>query len=215
MVQVIGAGLGRTGTASLKLALETLLGGPCYHMFELLQRPSDAETWAAGLRGRSVDWEQFLDGWSAIVDFPGAGAVDELATAFPDATVLLSTRDPDAWWESADRTIFSFEREHDGSTPQGRMGNAMMHRVGVDVFDRDASIAAFVAHNDRIRREYAGRLIEWQPGDGWAPLCVGLGVDEPDEDYPHANEAGGFFDQVRAALAGDVPRNADPPAGYR
>ncbi|MFN3256493.1 MAG: sulfotransferase family protein [Ilumatobacter sp.] len=216
MVRVIGAGLGRTGTASLKLALETLLGGPCYHMFELLQRRDDAATWAAALSGEPVDWPTFLDGWTAVVDFPACAAVDELAAAFPDAKVLLSTRDPESWWDSADRTILQFERRRVDGSASGDMGAAMLGRVGIDPHDRDVSIAAFVAHERRIRETFGPeRLIEWRSGDGWEPLCDGLGLAEPDEPFPHSNSSASFFDEVEAALRGEVRRNAEPPLAYR
>lgn len=215
MVTVIGAGVGRTGTNSLKLALETLLGGPCYHMFELLQRREDAVTWTAGISGEDVDWAAFLEGWSAVVDFPACSAVDELAVAFPDAKVLLSTRDPADWWASADRTIFTFERRREPGTPSGDLGAAMTGRIGIDPNDRDVSVAAFLAHEERIRETYADRLIEWHPGDGWTPLCRGLDLPEPDEPYPHSNSSGSFFEQAEAAMRGDVQRNAVPPPDYR
>lgn len=211
MVQVIGAGLGRTGTASLKLALETLLGGPCYHMFELLQHREDATTWTAGISGDPVDWSAFLDGWAAVVDFPACAAVDQLATAFPDAPILLSTRDPEAWWESADRTILQFERRRAPGSATGDMGAAMFGEIGIDPHDRNASIAAFVAHEERIRSAYGDRLVEWRSGDGWEPLCVGLGLPTPDEPFPHSNSSAEFFDEVEAALRGEVRRNAEPP----
>ena len=215
MVQVIGAGFGRTGTNSLKLALETLLGGPCYHMVELFQRPTDALAWTSGISGGDVDWAELLDGWSAVVDFPGCSATDELAAAFPDAKILLSTRDPESWWASADRTIFVRAREAEPGTPPGDMVAAMLGRVGVDPDDRDRSIAAFVAHEQRICEQYADRLIEWRPGDGWEPLCAGLGVAVPDEPYPHTNTSEGFDEMVDAARRGDVERNAVPPLDYR
>ena len=212
MVQVIGAGFGRTGTVSLKLALETLLGGPCYHMYEFIDRGSDGPTWVSGFAGTDVDWPEFLAGWSAIVDWPGVSCVDELAAAFPDAKILLSTRDPESWWASADRTILELARANEAGTPAHAFTSAMFGRCGVDVHDRERSIAAFVAHNDRMRSTYGpDRLIEWQPGDGWTPLCGALDLAPPEEPYPHANTAGDFADEVERVRAGEVPRNVAAP----
>ena len=212
MVQVIGAGFGRTGTVSLKLALETLLGGPCYHMYEFLNRREDAPAWMSGFAGADVDWPELLAGWSAIVDWPGVACVDELATAFPDAKILLSTRDPDSWWRSADRTILEVVRDAEpGSLGAGFMA-AMFERSGVDAADPEASTSAYLEHNDRIRSTFGpSRLIEWQPGDGWPPICDGLGIDPPDEPYPHANSSGDFADEMERVRGGKVPRNAVPP----
>ena len=110
-MQVIGAGLGRTGTNSLKLALEMLLNGPCYHMFELWQHPEDVSIWQSAVDGNSIDWRNFLKPWKATVDWPGAPLFDRMAEAFPDALVLLSTRDPESWYESINSTIFMIMRK--------------------------------------------------------------------------------------------------------
>ncbi len=106
-LQVVGAGLGRTGTLSLKQALEQLLDGPCYHMMEVFGKRDAIDTWHRASKGQSPDWNTFLDGYVATVDWPAAAFWDELAEANPDAVVLLSTRDADAWWTSASNTIFA------------------------------------------------------------------------------------------------------------
>ena len=106
-MRLVGAGLGRTGTMSLKLALEQLLEGRCYHMMEVFGRPDDIPVWHRAVRGEYPDWAAFLRDYDAAVDWPVAAFWRELADAFPDAPVLLSTRrDADAWWTSASETIF-------------------------------------------------------------------------------------------------------------
>ena len=93
-------GLGRTGTASLKQALESLLGGPCYHMFEVFQRPQDTHVWHAAVRGEQVDWAALLGSYSAAVDWPACTFWRELSASNPEALILLSTRDlPEKWWQ--------------------------------------------------------------------------------------------------------------------
>ena len=106
-MQVIGAGLGRTGTNSLKVALEVLLNGPCYHMFELWQHPEDVSSWQSAVDGQPMNWQQFLGNWVATVDWPGAPLFDQMAQAFPDALVLLSIREDESWYQSINNTIFS------------------------------------------------------------------------------------------------------------
>src|SRR5271155_3282411 len=106
-LQVVGAGLGRTGTHSLKVAFEQLLGGPCYHMVEVFGRPDQRDTWAAAARGEEVDWAAFLAPYRATVDWPAAAFWRELSDAAPEAVIVLSVRDADAWWKSASETIFA------------------------------------------------------------------------------------------------------------
>src|SRR5205807_4528487 len=105
-LKVVGAGLGRTGTNSLKLALEQLLGAPCYHMLEVMQHPQHTPSWEAAVRGEAVDWSTLLNGYAATVDWPASAFWSELRASNPDALLLLSTRDSARrWWESMQRTI--------------------------------------------------------------------------------------------------------------
>src|SRR5512139_2619631 len=104
-LRIVGAGLGRTGTLSLKLALEKLLGAPCYHMLEVFAHPEHIAVWHTAAQGRPTDWPALFRGYAATVDWPGASFYRELMDAYPDAIVLLSTRDPDSWWRSASATI--------------------------------------------------------------------------------------------------------------
>lgn len=197
---------------SLKLALELLLEGPCYHMTEQINRPADAAMWSAALRGDAVDWSGFLDGWVATVDWPGCAVYDQLADAFPDATVLLSSRDPASWWDSATRTIIPSVQRLDPDNPMRNYLVAVLGSTGVRLDDRDASIAAFIAHNEKVRSSFgAERLIEWHPGDGWGPLCAGLALPEPDAPFPHENSSSSYAAMIADARAGNPPRNAAPP----
>jgi Sulfotransferase domain len=194
-LKIVGAGVGRTGTASLKEALETLTGGRCYHMMEVFGRPGDAAVWTAVLRGDPPHWDTFLADFDAAVDWPACSAWRELAAAYPDAPVLLSTRDADSWWRSASRTIFEV-MDSDKAPPDpgwAEMTDAMLATFTPDWRDETAAKAAFEAHNACVRAEIpADRLIEWRPGDGWEPLCRGLGVDIPDTPYPHTNTTDEF-----------------------
>jgi hypothetical protein len=198
-LQVVGAGLGRTGTHSLKVAFEQLLGGPCYHMVEVFGRPDQREMWAAAVRGEEVDWANFLAPYRATVDWPAAAFWQDLSVAAPDAVIVLSTRDSNAWWKSASETIFAvLARGPSPGDDAGREELTMIEaliarRFTPDWQERDGAIAAYEAHNARVRSEAApGRLVEWQPGDGWAPLCAALGLAEPSEPFPHLNSTSDF-----------------------
>ncbi|HEV2474540.1 MAG TPA: sulfotransferase, partial [Chthonomonadales bacterium] len=105
-LRVVGAGVGRTGTHSLKLALERLLSAPCYHMAEVFQHADHVPMWHSAATGEMPEWDNLLAGYSAAVDWPASAFWSELSKAYPDAVVLLSTRDPEKWWESAHETIF-------------------------------------------------------------------------------------------------------------
>ena len=109
-MKVIGAGFGRTGTMSLKEALEELGFGPCYHAIELFENPAHAGLWEAAERGEPVDWDELLGGYEATVDWPGCTFYKDLMQAYPDAKVLLNVWDPERWYESAANTIYNIRR---------------------------------------------------------------------------------------------------------
>lgn len=106
-MRVIGAGFGRTGTMSLKAALEELGYAPCYHMTDLFENPEHVAPWEAATREEPVDWEELFEGYRATVDWPGAACYKELMKAYPDAKVLLSVRGPEGWYESTKNTIYA------------------------------------------------------------------------------------------------------------
>jgi len=192
-LRLIGAGVGRTGTMSLKVALERLLGGPCYHMAEVFKRPEHVPLWRAAAEGKMPDWHELLDGYAAAVDWPVAAFWPELSEAFPDAVVLLSLRDADSWWRSVHATIFPASSQ--ARDEWRAMVDAMFaNRFTAALEDREACIAAFERHNARVRERIpAHRLLEWRAADGWAPLCAALGVPVPDEPFPRANTTEDFL----------------------
>jgi Sulfotransferase domain len=204
-LRVVGAGLGRTGTHSLKVALERLLGGPCYHMVEVFKRPADIPVWRAAAKKEPVDWHKTFEGYASVVDWPAAAYWEEIAEAFPKAIILLSTRDADGWWKSATRTIFEGFRR--GPTPETAPGFREMitETLGAtftpDFLDEAAAKAAFERHTADVRkRAPANRLVEWRAQDGWEPLCKALGVPVPAEPFPVTNTA----DEFRARSKFDV-----------
>ena len=198
-LQVVGAGVGRTGTHSLKLALEQLLGGPCHHMVEILGNPEQMPGWIDAIEGRPVDWSQLLDGYRSIVDWPGGSFWRELLDANPDALVLLSVRDPDDWYRSASNTIFqTFDNMPPEISPWMNSVRTLLRDRFSDQFDdKGAMIAAFERHNDSVRRDAPpAQLLEWEPGDGWEPICERLSVPVPAEPFPVTNTTDEFRTMV-------------------
>ncbi|MET7338902.1 sulfotransferase family protein [Nonomuraea sp. NPDC005650] len=215
-MRVIGAGFPRTGTTSLKAALERLLGAPCYHMRELFGRPDDAAVWRDAYAGVMPDWHRFLGEYAAGVDWPVSWFWRELSAAQPDALVLLSRREsPERWYRSMDQTVLEGARrltlgDFAGARPplvargtpeQARAKEEMMRAMfgGAfdDPFDRDKVIAAYERHLAEVRATVpAHRLLEWQPADGWQPLCAALGLPVPDEPFPHENTAADMRDRI-------------------
>jgi len=198
-MKVVGAGLGRTGTASLKKALEHLLGGTCHHMFEV-DSAEQARGWHAAAEGNPPDWHEFLADYTALVDWPGASFWPELSEAFPDALVLLSLRPLDEWWESVNATIFRpstppTEDPDGGALARQEMWKSIIrNRFQADTTDRESSIEAAAAHNQAVIDTVpAERLLIYTPGDGWEPICNALGLPVPDIDYPHTNSREEFL----------------------
>jgi hypothetical protein len=209
-LRVVGAGVGRTGTLSLKGALETLLGGPCYHMMEVFSRPGDLSLWTDAGAGEAVDWTTALGDYTATTDFPACLFWRELSELYPDAMVLLSTRaDSQIWWESVSQTIFSPALEAmSADRPEWwtMWQSVSKARFTDQTQDEAAAKAAYDRHNAEVRASVpADRLIDWQPGDGWAPICEGLGLSIPDTPFPHVNTRA----EIRAMITEGVPFGAD------
>jgi len=200
MLRVVGAGLGRTGTLSLKLALERLLGAPCHHMLELFAHPEQVPVWHAAARGEMPDWSKLLHGYAASVDWPSAAFWPELARAFPAALVLLSVRDADAWWRSAGETIFPALEQAPSPEWRAMIEDLFASRFTSAYRDRAAAIAAFERNNALVREKVpAHRLLEWRAVDGWAPICGAFGLPIPAEPFPHVNTTAEFLAR-RAAV---------------
>jgi hypothetical protein len=199
-LKVIGAGFGRTGTLSLKLALEELGLGPCYHMIEVNAHSEHDAMWLALAKGETSDWRPMLKGYASTVDWPTTSIWKELAAANPDAKVILTLRDPERWYESAAATIFarmlefeSLRGDRAAVDPARRRHMEMINTLIVEKtfggsLAKDRAIAVFNAHNDKVRRSVPPeRLLVYESGDGWEPLCGFLGVPVPATPYPKVN----------------------------
>lgn len=198
-VAVVGAGVGRTGTHSLKVALEQLLDAPCHHMLEILGDPTQVPAWTDAIEGRPVDWQAMLARYRAIVDWPGGAFWRELSAAYPDALVLLSVRDPESWYRSASNTIFlSFDRVPPELKPwMDEVRKLLRDRFSDRFDDQTAMMDAFERHNDAVRAGIPSeRLLEWTPGDGWEPICERLGLPVPSEPFPVTNTTDEFREML-------------------
>lgn len=204
-LRVVGAGVGRTGTESLKLGLELLLGGRCYHMLELIANPHGFRYWARAVSDEMPDWDEVFDGYVAAVDWPAAAFWPEIIAAYPDALVLLSTRNSaEEWYRSASETIFALMPEQipDEGSDRSFLPQMMAERFTADLHDPAKAMAAYEAHNQRVRDMVPSeRLLEWRPGDAWGPICDALDLPEPDVPFPHANTTAMFHARVREGFA--------------
>jgi Sulfotransferase domain len=200
-LQVIGAGFGRTGTYSLKLALEQLGFSPCHHMSEVRANPERLVPWQAAAQRDMPDWDEVFAGYLAQVDWPGACYWRELAKHFPDAKVILSTRPEDEWFDSFQATIAPLIRDRAMHTNEHMRAIAEMSHeaIGQQVFgglmdDRAHACAVFRDHIAEVQRTIAPeRLLTWCAAQGWAPLCRFLGVRVPDTPFPHTNATDAFL----------------------
>jgi hypothetical protein len=190
-LKLIGAGFGRTGTMSLKAALEQLGLNPCYHMVECFPKgPQHWDLWTQAANG-SPDWDAIFDGFEATVDFPACTSYRALAEYYPDAKVVLSVRDPEAWYRSTQETIFSkpwidwLANSEAAPYMSGTINDYFDNRM----HDRDHLIARFNEHIDEVKATIApGRLLVFEAKQGWEPLCNFLELPVPDGDFPHIND---------------------------
>ncbi|GAA0925260.1 sulfotransferase family protein [Nonomuraea longicatena] len=185
MLEVIGAGFGRTGTLSMKAALERLGFGPCYHAVEVMRHPEHVPLWDAAAAG-APDWETVFDGYRSTVDFPSTLYWKELIAAYPEAKVILTLRDPQAWYASVRSTVVA---EAEAKVADGDPPPDWLLAVVERVREEKAAIAWFEEHNAEVRSTVpADRLLVFEVTQGWGPLCAFLGVEAPAEPFPRLNE---------------------------
>jgi hypothetical protein len=210
-LKVIGAGFGRTGTMSLKTALEQLGFSKCYHMFEVSLNEGHVELWRAIERGEDVDLHALFEGYQATVDWPSCNYWESQLAAFPDAKVILSLRDPESWYRSVMKTIYP-------SSVAGRQAKDPVLKARVEMIfeviwdgvfdgrmdDKDHVISVFNAHNQYVQDTLpADRLLVFEARQGWQPLCEFLEVPVPAEDYPKTNTTEDFLAMVAARTQAD------------
>jgi hypothetical protein len=217
-MKVIGVGVGRTGTLSLKAALDRLGFGPCFHMRNVLDHPERLPLWEAAAAGSAIDWDEVFAGYESSVDWPGAAFWRELTAYYSDAKVILTVRDPERWYDSVRETIYQLfgggtESPLAEEALQRIPGIATMHAFNRKLVwdgpflqgrfdDRDWAMRAFVRHNAAVCEEIPSeRLLVFDVSAGWVPLCDFLEVDRPEEEFPRLNDPAAFWGRVRDRLA--------------
>ena len=203
-IEVIGAGFGRTGTLSLKFAIEALGLDKCYHMMEVMRNESHAAQWRKAARGEAVDWDALYTGYRATVDWPSASFWRELRAVYPEAKVILTLRDSQQWYTSVMNTIWKFSSQATGDS-RTQLDEAAMERsmMGDEIIwqgvfggrmeDRDHVIECYERHNQEVIDTVpADKLLVYRPGDGWEPLCGFLQKTVPNTDYPKVNSTEDF-----------------------
>ncbi|MEM7172180.1 MAG: sulfotransferase family protein [Pseudomonadota bacterium] len=201
-LSIVGAGFGRTGTYSLKMALERLGFGPCHHMAELMEKPVQLTAWRALAAGAVPDWDEIFAGYRASVDWPAAYYWRELADYFSEAKVLLSVRPEESWFKSIQSTILPIvEAQEDEAGESGKavhVGHALIYRRTFDrrMGDHDHAIQVFRDHIADVQRTIPPeRLLTYDVSQGWAPLCAFLERPVPIEPFPHRNQSAEFHGQ--------------------
>jgi Sulfotransferase domain len=198
-LKVVGSGLGRTGTKSLQSALGILGFGPCHHMVEVFMHPESVPLWIEASRGRP-DWDAIFAGYDSCVDYPSAAYWRQTAAYYPDAKVLHSVRDPDTWFESTQATIFapnSMAARPDG--PLAEFFASFAGDIRAHLHDRAYMTDYFRRHTEEVKRTIAPeRLLIYEAGQGWEPLCEFLEVPVPETPYPSENSRAEFIARVQA-----------------
>jgi hypothetical protein len=204
MLEVMGAGFGRTGTHSLGLALEKLGFGPCYSMHEVARNPGHCEIWNHAMDGKPIDRVSFFHSYKSAVEWPSVAFFDEILQQFPTALVILTMRDPEAWYESAANAIFeALELSAYNPDPEKRESSGVSRRLilertfGGRYWDKHHALEVYQEHIDHVIREVPKeRLLQFEVKEGWEPLCKFLGKRVPNEPFPRMNERTDFINSA-------------------
>lgn len=206
-LDIIGAGFGRTGTMSLRDALNHLGFGPCYHMSEVIRNPHFAHHWAQLARGERVNWDTVFEGYRSTVDWPACTYWRELLQHWPEAKVILTVRESRRWHQSVLNTIFSDAHTARFEGPEAPADfRDMVRRLNHETFDgrsQDAehAIAVYEAHNAAVIRHVPpGQLLVFDPTEGWEPLCRFLEVPIPQEAFPRVNTTQQWLERPRREI---------------
>jgi len=198
-IKIIGAGFPRTGTMSLKRAIEELGFGPCYHMIDFVRDNSTIDFWQAKFRNENKDWKPLLSQHQSIVDFPGSLFYKELMAYYPDAKVVLSVRNSESWYESVKSTVISTGKKSgtaeisEAEVQRNKNFMRMRQLIWEEVFegrqdDKAYMIDCYEQHNAEVRASVPSeRLLEYSVREGWEPLASFLEVETPTRSFPHAN----------------------------
>ncbi len=216
-LKVIGTGNGRTGTLSLKSALDELGFGKCFHMYELIEHvPERVKYFEQAERGEAVNWDELFDGYNSAVDFPVIRYYKQVMAKYPDAKIIHTTRDPESWYKSFSETILyatqpDFKRILKmmirlpfSSTLRKKMrvlkfnGAMIRNMIGKNFNDKQAAITMFNLHNqDVLATVPKDRMLIYDVKQGWEPLCKFLDVPVPNTPFPNTNSTHEFLNNLK------------------
>ena len=220
-LKIIGSGLGRTGTSSLKVALEELGFGDCYHMFELLKAPHELKYFEQAERGENVDWDSLFVGYQSAIDYPIARYYKQLMVKYPDAKVIHTLRDPESWYKSCVETIFwaskpspgrilnmmvrmPFSKDIRSRLPVLKYNGKLIDlEFGGDISNKEAVIAVFKKRQEEVMNTVPKeRLLMYDVKQGWEALCTFLNVPVPSTPFPRVNTKDEFIENVKGLSKG-------------
>ena len=198
-MKVFGTGFGRTGTMSLKIALEKLGMGPCYHMREVVSHPSHIKIWYDISRGKHPNWNRLFKGFNSAVDFPVSLFYNKLINKFPDAKFILTIRDFDKWYISTANTIYKVpsilpEWFQQVVYPIKMFIAMQVNLIWVGLFnnkfsDKESARIVYYEHIERVKKVIpSDKLLIYEINKGWEPLCEFLNVDLPEMPFPKVND---------------------------
>jgi hypothetical protein len=201
MLEIIGAGFGRTGTHSLALALDKLGFGPCYTIQEVANNHDHTQFWNNAMNGKKVDWYHLFSSYKSCVEWPSVFFFQELAYRFPQAKFILTLREPETWYESASKTIFeALELSAFNPDPKKRENSNMNRRLILECtfegrhHDREFATEVYRKHIQRVIDFIPGeRLLQFDVRDGWEPLCKFFQKPIPQEPFPWLNARSAFI----------------------
>ncbi|MDQ3019929.1 MAG: sulfotransferase family protein [Bacteroidota bacterium] len=215
-LKIIGTGLGRTGTHSLKLALEQLGFGKCYHMIELIQHPEGLKYFQQAEKDEHVNWEELFEGYHSAVDYPVARYYKQLIKYYPDAKIIHTIRDAESWYKSVTDTIFwvskpslwrilkvavhlPFSSETRSRLPVFKFNGKLIElEFGKDLKNKEEVIRRFNLHNEEVIKTIPKeRLLVFNPKGGWDPLCNFLNVPVPENPFPKSNTKDEFIQRAK------------------
>lgn len=205
-LRVIGASLGRTGTLSLKMALEQLGYGPCLHMSDFAADPQLCRSWLEELAAESPNWHRLVWRYGSLVDWPACVFVEQLLRWAPSAKVIFTERDFDGWYQSVSETVFPALRWA-RLVPEDRapefirlVKKVIAEKTFAGKFDRESAFELYHAHRKHIVGLVPStQLLLFDVRDGWEPLCEFLQRELPKGDFPRENAAGEFFGMLGRA----------------
>ncbi len=188
----------------MKGALEHLGPGPCYHMLEVMNRPENADAWYDAAQSGKADWDQILSGYQATADWPACHYWQPLTAHYPDAKVILTVRDEEAWWQSMSKTILRNFQDGDEVVDPARISMRRMTRdlivervFGGILDDRDHVLTAYRRNIEAVRAGLPKeRLLVFDVAEGWAPLCAFLDLPVPAAPFPRTNTTQDFLDRM-------------------